>query len=169
MHMQALVLIDFQNEWINPDSEYYVNDLSDLLSKTNSLVSFARSNGFKIIWTRHVEERGDAFTGENSFLISELDVLDSDVVVVKHKISPFYNTDMNDQLRDVDTVIICGILTNLCVRSMASDAYDRDFDVCIVSDCCVAFDEDIHNFTLSDLRSTREEIEIVTLSEVIEK
>ena len=60
-----------------------------------------------------------------------------------------------------------GILTNLCVRSLVSDAYDRGFAITIVEDCCTAFDETTHNFTLKDLKTTREEIEIVKLKEFI--
>jgi nicotinamidase-related amidase len=165
--MDALILIDFQNEWITANSEYYVGDLSELILRTNTLIDFARANGFKIIFTRHVEEEGDAFTGHNSELMSAFNIEESDILVVKHRISPFYKTNMETYLEGVDNLFICGILTNLCVRSMVSDAYDRDFNISLITDCCASFDEETHNFTLQDLKNTREEINLVLSSEVV--
>ncbi|PIR58958.1 MAG: hypothetical protein COU69_02780 [Candidatus Pacebacteria bacterium CG10_big_fil_rev_8_21_14_0_10_56_10] len=37
--------------------------------------------------------------------------------------------------------------SHLCVRSLVQDAYDRDFDIAVIKDCCVAFDQETHDFT----------------------
>ena len=66
-------------------------------------------------------------------------------------------------------MVISGILTNLCVRSLAQDAYDRDYKITIIKDCCQAFNQETHEFTLKDLKVTREEIEIVNSKEFIKK
>ena len=69
--MKALILVDFQNEWIDNKSEYYVGDISEVLEKTKKLIEYCRSKNYKIIFTKHVEEEGE-FTGQNAEIIDEL-------------------------------------------------------------------------------------------------
>lgn len=168
--MKALILVDFQNEWINPNSEYYVGDISEVIEKTNRLIDWARKNNVKIIFTKHIEvDSVNEFAegSENSELIPELLRDDSGVVIVKNKISPFYKTNLENELNGVSEIIVAGILTNLCVRSLTADAYDRDFEITIIDDCCVALTKEIHDFTLKDLKETRYEIQIKKLDELI--
>jgi nicotinamidase-related amidase len=54
--MKALVLVDFENEWITKGSEYYVGDISDILDKTNRLIDHCRTLGYRIIFTTHIEK-----------------------------------------------------------------------------------------------------------------
>jgi nicotinamidase-related amidase len=51
----ALVLIDYQSEWTNPESEYYVGDVQEVVGKVNYLIDHCRTRGFKIIRTKHRE------------------------------------------------------------------------------------------------------------------
>ena len=51
----ALMLIDFQSEWTDPKSEYYVGDIQEVVGKVNYLIEHCRTRGFKIIWTKHRE------------------------------------------------------------------------------------------------------------------
>lgn len=53
---KALLLIDYENEWVDPKSEYFVGDISPVLDRTNRLIRYCRSNGYKIIFTTHIEE-----------------------------------------------------------------------------------------------------------------
>ena len=55
MTATALVLIDFQQEWINPESEYYIGDIQEVVGKVNYLIDHCRARGHKIIWTKHRE------------------------------------------------------------------------------------------------------------------
>jgi len=52
----ALVLIDFQNARTDNQSDYYVGNLKDPIAKTNYLLNYARNMGYKIIFTRHIEQ-----------------------------------------------------------------------------------------------------------------
>ena len=55
MTTTALVLIDFQQEWINPQSEYYIGDIQEVITKVNYLIDHCRTRGYKIIFTQHRE------------------------------------------------------------------------------------------------------------------
>jgi nicotinamidase-related amidase len=168
---KALILVDFENEWLDKKSDYFIGDISEVLKRTNQLIDFCRKKGYKIIFTTHIEKDSDSEFRENSKnteVISVLHKEKKDVLIKKNKISPFYKTTLEKELKGTKDIIICGILTNLCVRSLAQDAYDREFNVTIVSDCCTAFDKKTHEFTLADLKKTREEIEIKTLKKFME-
>lgn len=161
--MKALILVDFEKDWLKEGSDYYVGDISEVLERVNKLIGYCRQKGYKIIFTAHVDED---FSGE---LIDELDRDEADVVITKNRISPFYKTDLEQELEGVDKIVVCGILTNLCVRSLVQDAYDRDFEITVIKDCCVAFDEQTQEFTFKDLKETREEIEFVDFEGFIDK
>lgn len=171
MTSKALILVDFEKEWTDENSEEYIGDVSELIEKTNKLIDYCRAQRHKIIFTRHVEKDSeDAWSekSEGTKIITDLHKQDSDVLVTKYKISPFYKTNLEQVLAGINEIVICGILTNLCVRSLAQDAYDRDFKITIIKDCCRAFDVETHEFTLKDLKTTREEIEFLNLNKFIE-
>lgn len=170
MTSKALILVDFEKEWTDKSSDYFVGNISELIEKTNKLIDFCRKNNYKIIFTTHVEKDSDeafAPNSENVEIIDEIKKQDSDLLIKKNKISPFYQTDLDKHLEGIDEIVICGILTNLCVRSLAQDAYDRDFEIKIIKDCCRAFDEETHIFTIKDLKATREEIKFLNLNEFV--
>lgn len=172
MTLKALILVDFENEWTDKSSDYFVGDITELIKKTNKLLDFCRKNGYKIIFTTHIEKDSDsAFVpnSKNVEIIKELNKQASDVLITKYKISPFYKTNLDKELKGIKEIVICGILTNLCVRSLAQDAYDRGFQITIIKDCCRAFDEETHEFTIKDLKATREEIEFSNLDEFLKK
>ena len=168
MNQKALVLIDFQKEWMNPTSDYFVGDISAVIRKVNELIDKCRSLGYKIIFTLH-EEVGSttAFVpnSDNASLIDELHNAENDVVIIKNKISPFYKTNLEEELKGIGEVVVCGLLTNLCVRSFIQDAYDRDFQITVVTDCCVARTSETQEFTLQDLKEERVEIIFLTHEE----
>ncbi len=167
MKQKALILVDLEKEWVNKDSDYFIGDVSSLIDKTNSLIGYCRKNNYKIIFTRHIEPDSQvefSKDSENIEILDKINCNNSDIVIEKNKISPFYQTNLEDELKDVEQIVICGILTNLCVRSLAEGAYDRDFAITIIIDCCQAFDKETHNFTLKDLKETREEIILSSLA-----
>lgn len=169
--MKTLILVDFQNEWINPESDYFVGDISWVIKKVNELINFARQRKYKIIFTQHIEmDSEDSFVpwSDNSLIISGINKKDIDLVLPKNKISPFYKTNLDKELKWTEEIIVCGILTNLCVRSLIQDAYDRDFNITVIKDCCLAFDKKTQNFTFKDLKETREEVEFYNLKEFLD-
>jgi len=170
MSSKALIIVDFQKEWINKDSDYFVGDISSFIKKTNQLIDYCRANDYKIIFTAHIEKNSDKAFAEGSGnieIIDEINKKDSDVIIYKNKISPFFKTSLEQELQGVDEIVVCGILTNLCVRSLIQDAYDRDFEIKVIKDCCVAFDDETQEFTFKDLKATREEIEFLNMDEFI--
>ena len=67
-------------------------------------------------------------------------------VVVKGKkgLDAFPNTTLEAELvaRGIETVVLCGFLTNCCVESTMRTAYEKGFNVITLSDCCAATSEE---------------------------
>lgn len=81
-----------------------------------------------------------------------------DVAVSKVAYSAFFHTQLDWVLRraGIDTVAVCGIVTNGGVASTVRDAHMRDYRTLVLADACAAFGEERHQIALADLRSVAE-------------
>jgi ureidoacrylate peracid hydrolase len=73
-------------------------------------------------------------------VVPELDKAAGDIEVIKRRFSGFFNTDLDVTLKDmlIDTVIVMGVVTNICVRSTVHDAFFHGYQVIVPQDCCAA-------------------------------
>ena len=81
-----------------------------------------------------------------------------DVTVSKVAYSAFFNTQLDWVLRraGIDTVAVCGIVTNGGVASTVRDAHMRDYRTLVLADGCAAFGEERHQTSLADMRNVAE-------------
>ncbi|MEH3076637.1 MAG: cysteine hydrolase [Quadrisphaera sp.] len=100
------------------------------------------------------------------------DVHPEDLVVEKTAASAFFpgRCDLPQLLedRDIDTVVITGMVTNVCCESSARDAATLGYRVVFVADANAAADDAAHNATLTtvyrtfgDVRTTADVLEMV--------
>jgi nicotinamidase-related amidase len=82
--------------------------------------------------------------------LDELDMQTGDLYLPKRRMSAFYKTDLDQTLRTwgVDTVGVCGIVTNVCVLLTALDAVQNDFRAILVSDACACHSRELHETTV---------------------
>ncbi len=80
---------------------------------------------------------------------------ESDLVIEKNKDSGFYETDLHERLEElgVDTVIITGMQTQICVQTTAADAFFRGYNVIVPSDGVVSARPEDQNRALDWLKS----------------
>jgi nicotinamidase-related amidase len=74
-------------------------------------------------------------------------------LIPKKRYSAFYNTGLGPKLERLkpEKLIICGVLTNICVMHTAADARNRDYAVEIPVDCVASPDEQEHRFALQHM------------------
>lgn len=79
-----------------------------------------------------------------------------DPVVIKHRVSPFYQTSLELILRQlkVDSVLLVGVSTEFVVLSAARDAHDRDLRVTVLADATAASTMEHHEAALKLIRKT---------------
>lgn len=71
----------------------------------------------------------------------ELEQQDGDFLIEKRRYSAFFQTGLRLLLDElgVDTLVLCGFDTNICVVHTAADAYFNNFDLIVVSDATGTF------------------------------
>jgi ureidoacrylate peracid hydrolase len=92
--------------------------------------------------------------------------LTGDFIVTKHRFSGFVGTDLDLVLRSkaIETLLMTGVATNVCVETTARDGFNRDYRIILVEDCCAAFSEEEHASTITNMSKY---FGIVTNSEVL--
>ena len=88
-----------------------------------------------------------------SVFVPELEPQISDIVITKRQWGAFYGTELDLQLRrrGVDTIVLCGIATNVGVESTARDAFERGYQQVFVEDAMAAREADDHRHTVKSL------------------
>lgn len=81
----------------------------------------------------------------NTDIVDELQPQADDIVIYKNRYSGFYNTTLETTLRDrgIETVVVVGATTSVCVDSTVRDAVFRDLHCLVLEDCTaepIAFD-----------------------------
>ena len=144
----ALLLIDVINdlEWENGEKiEPFAREMSVQLA---ALKSRAKAQDIPIIyvndnfgqWRSDFQSLVDHLLNDGvrgEFLAHELRPEKDDYFVLKPKHSGFYSTSLNVLLEylGAKTLILTGLAGNICVLFTANDAYIRDYQVIVPSDC----------------------------------
>jgi ureidoacrylate peracid hydrolase len=173
----ALIVVDVQNDFVSPEGSAGKrgDDVSAAVAMVPNLIRLideARRVGLTIVYVRttHSEwtdtpswiyrssQKGALNTCREGTWGAEfydgISPLPTERVVIKHRYSAFINTDMNTVLkaRGVESVLVCGVATNVCVETTARDAYIYDYYVTMIDDCSAAYDARLHMNTLENIR-----------------
>ncbi len=86
-------------------------------------------------------------------IMDDFDLHPEDEIVIKHRFSAFFESNLNLllQAREIKTCIFIGTQTNVCVDSTARDAYFRGYYVVVVEDCTFTYDSKIHDMALQTI------------------
>jgi len=82
--------------------------------------------------------------------IPEFDEFGDRITYVTGKVgfNAFSNTTLGEELerRGIENVLVCGMVTSLCIDSTGRAAYERGYNVTVVSDCTSARTDMEHEF-----------------------
>jgi nicotinamidase-related amidase len=166
----AVLCIEYQNEFTTEGGKLHgavgpVMKTTNMLDNTVGVCAAAREAGAKVFHEAisFAEDASDnpnkglgilagcagdkLFTAGtwNADFCEQMTPQGSDIVVLGKKgLDGFPGTDLEEQLvtRGIETVAICGFLTNCCVESTMRTAYEKGFNVITLSDCCAATSEE---------------------------
>ncbi|TLX64249.1 cysteine hydrolase [Stutzerimonas nosocomialis] len=155
----AIVVVDMQKVFCEPDGALYVPATAAIIQPIAALLECARAAAVPVIYLRHVVRGDGSDTGRMRDLYPNVDrilarddpgiqVIEAlsprpgDVVVDKLFYSGFHNTDLDTVLRarDIDTLVVCGTVTNVCCDTTIRDAVHREYKVIALSDASAAMD-----------------------------
>jgi nicotinamidase-related amidase len=177
----ALIVVDMQNDFVRVGAPMEVPDARATIPNHQLLLDAWRERQAPIIYTRFIAgpQRTlmwnwspqleppvcccwPGFRRFYSDVQRELDCADvidelyprpEDAVIDKYGYGAFYNTSLSDRLRaqGIDTVVITGTATQICVDETARGAFNSGFNAVTVSDAVSSFAPDLHAATLKNL------------------
>lgn len=149
----AVVVVDMLNEFCKPGGAMVLPGYEALVPPQRRVIAAARQAGCPIVFV--VDAHRGNVRQDREFLkrtphcvegswgaqvIDDLEPRKDDLHVIKRRYSAFFNTDLDLTLKDsrVDTLIVFGVVTNICVRSTVHDAFFHGYQVVVPEDCVAA-------------------------------
>ena len=141
----GLVLIDIQQDYFEGgQSELF--QPREAAANAHKVLSAFRANRWPVFHVRHISTKpGATFflpdTPGAEFFPDTAPVND-EPVVIKHKPNSFLHTDLAARLTqaNVDQLVICGMMTHMCVDTTVRAASDLGYSVTLIGDACATKD-----------------------------
>jgi len=177
---RALLVVDMQNGFCHPAGSFTrtgmgLEGADQAVRNAAVAVAQARRAAIAVVFTRHMYRPGRADEGrslkQNSPVLAGVDglaagtwdaeVVDElgcgpdDLVVDKVRFDAFQWTSLEPLLRGlgVSELVVCGVVTNICVETTLRSAFMRDHPVTLLADCCAAKTRRLHDLSLEVLAS----------------
>ena len=148
----ALIVIDMQNDFVKEGGALRVAEAEETLPRIQRLLALARESNMKVAYSQdtHGEDdpeweiwREHARRGSWGWeIVEELRPREDEPVFEKVRYDAFYGTALDHVLRlwEIDTLVICGTVANICVHYTAASAALRWYNVVIPRDAVSALD-----------------------------
>jgi ureidoacrylate peracid hydrolase len=173
----ALVVVDVQKDFCADDGLLALRTGLDMapireaMPRLNRLIQDARDHGVVVVWLRvatapeallpnHkvIREEGNGLlaaegTDGADFDHDVLAPLPGEIVVTKRNYDGFHETGLDTVLRaeGVQTLVMTGFATNVCVETTARNGHMRGYYIVLVSDCSAAPDPAEHEAAVSNI------------------
>lgn len=149
----AVLVVDMLNDFCADGGAMVLPGAERLFGPQNSVIKAVRDNRGTVVFVNDAHrtglrrdreflkrERHCMEGGWGAEVVGALDRRAEDIDVVKRRYSGFFNTDLDLTLKDmeIDTVIVVGVVTNICVRSTVHDAFFHGYRVFVPQDCVAA-------------------------------
>ena len=180
LNHSALLILDMQSYFLNPDSHAHIPSAEAIVpGLTNLAKSYYRKNQ-PVIFTQHLNTSQDAGSmgrwwqdlirvdDPSSAIIPAFD-FSNRLVLRKSQYDAFYETDLESLLnkRDINQVIISGVMTHLCCETTARSAFMRGLEVFFLIDGTATYNKEHQLATLVNLGHGF--ANLVLVSEILEE
>ncbi|HEX5558395.1 MAG TPA: cysteine hydrolase family protein [Gaiellales bacterium] len=138
---RALLIVDIQNDYFaggrNP-----LEGPERAAAKARELLDAFRASGEPLVHMQHVWDAPDAaFMQPGTPGVEIHDSVapaDGETVIQKANPNSFLDTPLEKHLRDqgVDSLVVCGMMTSMCVDATVRAAADLGFATTVVHDAC---------------------------------
>ncbi len=182
MKNTILIVADFINEIVDEKGAFGAHNAKRIeddgtIQKANQLIAWAREKNIKIAHVKvgfskdynECSKVSPVFKQAPEYGVLKLDtwatefhlqmdVQSHDIIIIKHRISALYGTDLEVILRgnNISEVIICGVSTSFVVESTVRELHDRDYKVTVIADACNAATQEAHDASLQNLERIAE-------------
>jgi len=159
----AVIVVDMVNEFFEPGGKMVLAGGTVLYAPVNALLDAAHQVHMPVFYTNQWLRPDDALFKKRiphclmdtwgAHIVDALHRSPDDIVVPKRRYSAFFGTDLDLLLRErtIATVIVTGVVTNICVRSTVHDAFFLGYDVVVPVECVAATSPQAQETTLYDI------------------
>jgi Amidases related to nicotinamidase len=144
----ALITIDIQNDYF--DGGTMTLEGSERASKNAKLIlEKFREDGLPIIHVQHIAARPTATfflpNTRGAEIHESVKPIEGEKVIIKHYPNSFRETELLDYLKSegVTNLVVCGMMTHMCVDATVRAAKDYEFSIILVGDACATRDQEI--------------------------
>jgi len=160
----ALLVIDCQNYFLDPGSPSYLAESRAMVPRINRLVEAASSAGVPVVFTVHrapgkpgnmMAERYERLpAGDECRLWKGIKRHKGSALVEKEHYSAFQATGLERRLKrlGIGEVLLCGVMTHLCVDTTARHGFMLGFRPTIVRDACCSKSRKYHQAAMLALK-----------------
>lgn len=156
----AVIVIDMINDFVS--GVLGSDRAASIIPNIRRTINYARDAGVPVIyvtdahlprvdrefdiWPRHAEEGS-----EGAQIVEEIKPEEGDFRLLKRRYSCFYATGLDALLRElgVDTLVLTGLVTNICIQHTAADAFFRGYRILVPSDCVETTSDETQEASLS--------------------
>lgn len=162
----ALILIDMISDFEFEDGEKLFQYALPAAKKLAELKSFLKKKNIPVIyvndnygkWQEDFKSNVEhCLTNDvrGQEIVSLLKPDNDDYYILKPKHSAFYKTAFEHLLEQlkIETLILSGISTDICVLFTANDAYMREYKIIIPEDCVAAVTEENTKYALNYIKN----------------
>jgi len=154
----AIIVVDMLKDNLkeSPRNPYFQEGRA-VIRNLQSLLEEGRKKRFPIIFACDSFLEGDfIFRGrmkvhslrgsKGAEVLDELKPEPTDIILPKRRFSAFFKTDLDQTLRTlgVDTIVVTGVTTEVCVLMTVMDGLSHDFSAILLEDCCASRTKEFH-------------------------
>ena len=159
----AVLVVDMLKDFFKEGGAMVLEGGEALYAPHRRLLAAARAAGMPVLWLNQSLPPDDSLFQMRKVhclagswgaeVVDELPVGESDIVIPKRRYSGFFQTTLDLTLRErcINTVIVTGVVTNICVRSTVHDAFFLRYKVLVPEDLVMATSLNAQEVTLYDI------------------
>lgn len=137
----ALLLIDIQNDYF-PGGRMELDGSLEASLRAKALLTLFRERNLQIFHIQHISTRKDASfflpDTEGAEIHENVVPLPGETVIRKNFPNSFRDTALLTHLKDADVsrLVVCGMMTHMCVDATVRAAFDLGFGCVTICDAC---------------------------------
>lgn len=144
---EALLIIDVQNDYF-PGGTCELWNVYEAENKIKMLIEESRTLGRPIIYIQHINPPDENFFLEGTYgceISERIKPLPEDKIIVKYYPNSFLETELDSYLKEkyIKKLIVCGMMTHMCVDTTVRAAMDYGYEVDLAADACATMDLEI--------------------------
>ncbi|NWG03910.1 MAG: cysteine hydrolase [Syntrophaceae bacterium] len=159
----AIIVVDMLKDNLKESSRNpYYEEGKAIIPNLQRLLAAGRDGGFPIVFACDSFLEGDfIFKGrmkihslrgtQGAEVVDDLKPEPTDIILPKRRFSAFFKTDLDQTLRmlGVDTIVVTGMTTEVCVLMTALDGLCNDFSVILIDNCIASRKKEFHQACLN--------------------